>query len=63
MGSSAPGVGTIMGDSYILRHQVYSLNGFSFSDTLSPTLEKVVIWSIPGMGFYFGRTRDITIGD
>jgi len=59
--SQAGAVPIRVGDSYILRHQVYSLNGFSFSDTLSPTLEKVVIWSIPGMGFYFGRTRDITI--
>ena len=37
-----------IGDSYILRHQVYSQNGFSFQNCSDVELQGVQIFSIPG---------------
>ena len=37
-----------IGDSYILRHQVYSLNGFSFQNCSDVELQGVQLFSIPG---------------
>ena len=37
-----------VGDSYILRHQVYSLNGFSFQNCSDVELQGVQLFSIPG---------------
>jgi hypothetical protein len=37
-----------VGDSYILRHQVYSLNGFSFQNCSDVELQSVQLFSIPG---------------
>ena len=53
--------GIMVGQDLVLRHQVYSLNGFSFTNVTAPKLSEVVIWSIPGMGFYFGTSTDITL--
>ena len=37
-----------VGDSYVLRHQVYSLNGFSIQNCSDVELQGVQLFSIPG---------------
>ena len=56
-GASNPGVHVTQGDYYILRHQIYSFNAFSFNNVTAPTLSDVTIWSIPGMV----RVRTLTL--
>jgi hypothetical protein len=41
--------GIMVGQDLVLRHQVYSLNGFSFTNATAPKLSEIVIWSIPGI--------------
>jgi hypothetical protein len=53
------GSGIRVGDSYVLRHHVYGLNGFSFENVSSPQLEDVQLYSIPGMGFYMRHSSDV----
>ena len=56
-----PGVHVKVGDWYVLRHQVYSFNGFNFANVTAPTLVDITVWSVPGMGFYFSKSTDISI--
>ena len=56
-GASNPGVYVTQGDYYVLRHQIYSFNAFSFNNVTAPTLSDVTIWSIPGMV----RVRTLTL--
>eukprot|EP00698_Gefionella_okellyi_P015676 TRINITY_DN443_c0_g1_i1.p1 TRINITY_DN443_c0_g1~~TRINITY_DN443_c0_g1_i1.p1 ORF type:complete len:582 (+),score=91.52 TRINITY_DN443_c0_g1_i1:133-1878(+) len=50
-----------VGDWYILRHQVYGLNTFSFSGCDQVKIVNVTLYSAAGMGFYAQDTRDITM--
>jgi hypothetical protein len=59
------GAGSQMGlrtnSFYILRHQIYAFNGFTFTNVSSVRLTNVQIWSAAGMGFLFDQSRDITL--
>ena len=50
-----------VGDWYVLRHQVYAFNAFNFANVTAPTLVDITVWSVPGMGFYFSKSTDISI--
>lgn len=41
-----------IGKWFIVRHQVYSYNGFSFYGSKDILVDDVTIFTIPGMGFY-----------
>ena len=45
--------GIRVGDYYIVRHQIYAYNGFTFDRVRGIMLRDVQIWSVAGMAFLF----------
>ena len=50
-----------VGATFILRHQVYALNGVSASSVRGLAIEDVTLWSMPGMGFVGGECSGVTL--
>ena len=50
-----------LGQHLVVRHQVYGGNGLTFQNVSRVNVEQVTLWSMPGMGFYFGDSVDVTL--
>lgn len=52
---------SLVGSWVIVRHQVYSMNGFSMTGVVGATLEDVTLFNAGGMGTYFELSRDVVL--
>ena len=48
-----------VGKAYVLRHQIYSVNGFDVEHSTNVEAEDVHLYSIPGMGFGMEQTNNV----